>query len=131
MVSKPLKLREGKALFFVGVTAALEDWAANRNSPQKWVWRARIVLMWARRRRHRGWADGLSLADRSILRGIEGLKRDASRPARKKPLSAEVIEAHRDMTLHQKSLAGTHWSVRKLAEVVAISPSTVQRSWFP
>jgi len=27
--------------------AELEDWVAGRNTPQKLVWRARIVLMWA------------------------------------------------------------------------------------
>lgn len=27
--------------------ATLERWVADRDSPQKWVWRARILLMWA------------------------------------------------------------------------------------
>src|SRR5436853_3554520 len=117
--------------------ATLEGWVANRNSPQKWVWRARIVLMWAQ-------GDGLTAIvratgktkrtayrwrDRYIARGIEGLKRDATRPSRKPPLSAEVIKRVVDMTLHQKPTAGTHWSVRKLAKVAAISPSSVQRIW--
>jgi len=117
--------------------ATLEGWVADRNSPQKWVWRARIVLMWAQ-------GDGVTAIvratgktkrtayrwrDRYIARGIEGLKRDATRPGRKKPLSAEVIKRVVDMTLHQKPPAGTHWSVRKLAKVVAISPSAVQRIW--
>src|SRR6516162_1721027 len=80
--------------------ATLEGWVANRNSPQKSVWRARIVLMWAQ-------GDGITAIvratgktkrtayrwrDRYIARGIEGLKRDATRPGRKKPLSAEVIK---------------------------------------
>ena len=110
---------------------------ANRNSPQKWVWRGRIVLMWAQ-------GDGVTTIvratgktkrtvyrwrDRYMARGIEGLKRDATRPGRKPPLSAEVIKQVVDMTLHQKPPAGTHWSVRKLAKVVAISPSSVQRIW--
>jgi transposase len=117
--------------------ATLESWVANRNSPQKWVWRARIVLMWAQ-------GDGVTAIvratgktkrtayrwrDRYMARGIEGLKRDASRPSRKPPLSAEVIKRVVDMTLHEKPRAGTHWSVRKLAKVVAISPSSVQRIW--
>ncbi len=33
------------------------------------------------------------------------------------------------MTLHEKPVAGTHWSVRKLAKGVALSPSSVQRIW--
>ena len=117
--------------------ATLEGWVANRNSPQKWVWRARIVLMWVQ-------GDGVTSIvratgktkrtayrwrDRYISRGIEGLKRDATRPSRKPPLSAEVIKRVVDMTLHQKPRAGTHWSVRKLAKVAGISPSSVQRIW--
>jgi transposase len=117
--------------------ATLEGWVADRNTPQKLVWRARIVLIWAR-------GDGLSSVvratgktkrtayrwrDRYIARGIDGLKRDASRPSRKPPLSAEVIKRVVDMTLHQKPPAGTHWSVRKLAKVIALSPSSVQRIW--
>ena len=60
--------------------ATLEGWVADRNSPQKWVWRARIVLMWAK-------GDGVTTIvratgktkrtayrwrDRYIARGIEG-----------------------------------------------------------
>jgi len=116
---------------------ALEGWVANRNSPQKWVWRARIVLMWAQgngvnaivRATGKTKRTAYRWRDRYIARGIEGLKRDASRPGRKPPLSAEVIKRVVDMTLHQKPPAGTHWSVRKLAKVVAISRSSVQRIW--
>jgi transposase len=67
--------------------------------------------------------------DRYVARGIEGLKRDGSRPSRKPPLSAEVIKRVVDITLHEKPPVGTHWSVRKLAAVVALSPSSVQRIW--
>ncbi|KAF5887164.1 helix-turn-helix domain-containing protein, partial [Rhizobium sp. PEPV16] len=73
----------------------LEGWVAARNTPQKLVWRARIVLMWA---------DASSLAsivrtlgktkktayrwrDRYLEQGVDGLARDATRPGRKKPLS--------------------------------------------
>src|SRR6516162_9937933 len=62
--------------------ATLEGWVADRNSPQKWVWRARIVLMWAQ-------GDGVTAIvratgktkrtayrwrDRYIARGIEGVE---------------------------------------------------------
>ena len=80
--------------------AELKGWVASRNTPQKRVWRARIVLMWA---------DGAGITeivratgktkrsayrwrDRYLERGIEGLRRDASRPGRKKPLDAATIE---------------------------------------
>jgi transposase len=117
--------------------ATLEGWVANRNSPQKLAWRARIVLMWAEgngvtavvRATGRTKRTAYRWRDRYRACGIEGLKRDATRPGRKKPLSAETIKRVVDMTLHEKPPAGTHWSVRKLAKAVALSPSSVQRIW--
>ena len=86
--------------------ATLEGWVAGRNTPQKLVWRARIVLMWAEgagvtaivqatgktKRTAYRWRD------RYVAQGLEGLKRDASRPGRKKPLSAAMIERVVHMT---------------------------------
>src|SRR6266404_6789874 len=117
--------------------AELEGWVAGRNTPQKLVWRARIVLMWA---------DGAGVTaivralgktkktayrwrDRYIERGIAGLKRDASRPGRKKPLSAAVIARVVEMTLHEKRPAATHWTARTLAKAVGLSHTSVQRIW--
>jgi hypothetical protein len=48
--------------------AELEGWVAGRNTPQKLVWRARIVLMWA---------DGAGLA--KILQTTGKTKRTAYR----------------------------------------------------
>ncbi len=117
--------------------AELEGWVAGRNTPQKLVWRARIVLMWA---------DGAGITkivqatgktkrtayrwrDRYVERGIEGLRRDASRPGRKKPLDAATIERVVHISLHEKPPAGTHWSARKLARAVGLSHTSVQRIW--
>jgi transposase len=116
---------------------ALAGWVAGRNTPQKLVWRARIVLMWA---------DGAGVTaivralgktkktayrwrDRYIERGIAGLQRDASRPGRKKPLSAVVIARVVEMTLHEKRPAATHWTARTLAKAVGLSHTSVQRIW--
>ena len=117
--------------------ARLDGWVADRNTPQKLVWRARIVLLWA---------DGAGLTgvvratgktkktayrwrQRYLDQGVAGLARDATRPGRKKPLSAAVIKRVVDLTLHEKPPAGTHWSVRKLAKVVGLSHTSVQRIW--
>jgi hypothetical protein len=79
--------------------ARLAAIVANRNSPQKHVWRARIVLLTA---------DGLGTAaimrrtgksksvvwrwqERFMQRGVEGLLRDKTRPPRKPPLDKAVI----------------------------------------
>jgi hypothetical protein len=44
--------------------------------------------------------------DRYIARGIEGLKRDATRPGRKKPFSAEVIKCKRQPDILEKVARG-------------------------
>jgi transposase len=115
----------------------LEGWVAGRNTPQKLVWRARIVRMWA---------DGAGITaiveasgktkrtayrwrDRYLERGVEGLRHDATRPGRKKPLDAATIERVVHMTLHDKPLAGTHWSARKLGRAAGLSHTSVQRIW--
>jgi transposase len=115
----------------------LEGYVAGRNTPQKLVWRAKIVLMWA---------DGAGVTEivkttgktkrtayrwreRYLERGIAGLKRDKTRPGRKPPLSAAVIERVVNMTLHEKPLGCTHWTARKLAKAAGVSHRSVQRIW--
>jgi transposase len=117
--------------------AQLEGWVAGRNTPQKLVWRARIVLLWAQgagvtavvRATGKTKRTAYRWRDRYLERGITGLERDASRPSRKPPLSAATIERVVHMTLHEKPPATTRWSVRKLAKVVGLSPASVQRIW--
>jgi len=117
--------------------AELEGWVAGRNTPQKLVWRARIVLAWAGgtgltavvRQVGKTKRTSYRWRDRYLERGVEGLRRDASRPGRKPPLSAAVIERVVHMTLHEKPPAATHWSARTLAKAVGLSHTSVQRIW--
>jgi len=67
--------------------------------------------------------------ERYLAAGIAGLRRDATRPGRKPPLSAETIERVVHKTLHEKPAAGTHWSIRKMARAVDLSYTSVQRIW--
>ena len=67
--------------------------------------------------------------ERYLAAGIVGLQRDATRPGRKPPLSAETIERVVHKTLHEKPAAGTHWSIRKMARAVGLSYTSVQRIW--
>ena len=115
----------------------LAGWVADRNTPQKLVWRARIVLMWADgagvtaivRALRKTKKTAYRWRDRYVECGIAGLKRDASRPGRKKPLSAAVIVRVVDITLHEKRPAATHWTARTLAKAVGLSHTSVQRIW--
>ena len=117
--------------------AALTAWVAGRNTPQKVVWRARIVLMAADRAGVMAIVAGTGKCKRTVNRwcaryverGVAGLKRDATRPGRKPPLSAAVIDRVVQMTLHEKPPAATHWTARKLARVVGLSHTSVQRIW--
>src|SRR6201997_2091448 len=115
----------------------LAGWVADRNTPQKLVWRARIVLMGADgagvtaivRALRKTKKTAYRWRDRYVECGIAGLKRDASRPGRKKPLSAAVIARVVDMTRHEKRPAATHWTARTLAKAGGLSHTSVQRIW--
>ena len=94
--------------------AALEGLMAGRNTPRKPVWRARIVLMWADgagaivRPTGKIKRTGYRWRARYVECGVEGLRRDASRLGRKKPLDAAMIARAVDMTLREKPPAGAH-----------------------
>jgi transposase len=115
----------------------LEGWVCGRNSPQKLVWRARIVLLSADRRGVMAITRAVGKSkvtvsrwqERYLAKGIAGLPRDATRPGRKPPLSAETIQQVVHKTLHEKPPAGTHWSVRKMAAASGLSYTSVQRIW--
>ena len=117
--------------------ARLDGWVAARNTPQKLVWRARIILLWAQgagvtetvRATGKTKRTVYRWRERYVARGAAGLERDATRPGRKPPLTAPMIERVVNMTLHEKPPAGTHWSARKLAKQVGLSHSSVQRIW--
>ena len=117
--------------------ARLEGWVAGRNTPQKLVWRARIVLMWAQgagvRETVRATGKTKRTVDRwrerYLARGAAGLERDATRPGRKPPLDAATVERVVNKTLHEKPPGGTHGSLRKMAKAVGLSHSSVQRIW--
>ena len=115
----------------------LERRIRDRNTAQKVVWRARIVLLAA---------DGLQAGAiamatgksqltvrrwrrRFLAKGVDGLLKDASRPPRRKPLTAEKIASVVHMTLHTKPPQATHWSVRTMAAAAGLSPSSIQRIW--
>ena len=115
----------------------LERLVRDRNTPQKVVWRARIVLLAN---------DGLTATAiaaavgksvltvrrwrrRYLAKGVDGLLKDATRPPRRKPLTAEKIADVVHMTLHEKPPNATNWSVRSMAAAAGISHTSVQRIW--
>ena len=115
----------------------LERLVRDRNTPQKIVWRARIVLLASDGLTAEGIvaAVGKSLLTvrrwrhRFVAKGVDGLLKDATRPSRIKPLSPEKIKQVVHKTLHAKPPNATHWSVRSMAKAAGISYSSVQRIW--
>ena len=119
------------------IVAQLDAIVADRNSPQKHVWRAQIVLLTA---------DGCGTAEimrragisktavwrwqeRFMTDRVAGLLRDKTRPSRIPPLEAEV--APRVVAATQADPPGetTHWTAAAMAKVQGISVSSVQRIW--
>src|SRR5512132_2333177 len=117
--------------------ARLAAIVANRNSPQKHVWRARIVLLTA---------DGLGTAaimrqtgksksvvwrwqERFMQAGVYGLLRDKTRPSRKPPLDKTVIARVVELTAGDPPGEATHWTAAAMAKATGISVSSVQRIW--
>jgi transposase len=125
----------------IEVTAAdrarLEAIVADRNSPQKHVWRARIVLLSS---------DGVGTLDiarragvakptvwrwqrRFLADGIAGLVREKSRPPGIAPLPAEIVTRVVALTSEPPPGEATHWTVRAMASAGGISRASVQRIW--
>ena len=115
----------------------LELVVADRNSPQKHVWRAGIIL---------ATADGFGTAEimrrtgkskpcvwrwqaRFMTEGVGGLLRDKTRPSRVPPLGPEVAERVVALTLTDPPAETTHWTAAMMAKAAGISVSSVQRIW--
>jgi hypothetical protein len=136
---------EGEAGMREGITvevspaerASLEAIVADRNSRQKHVWRARIVLLTA---------DGLGTnaimrqvgkskvtvwrwQERFMQARVEGLLHDKTRPSRIPALPASVHEGTVALTLGDPPGEATHWTAAMMAQTAGICVSSVQRIW--
>jgi transposase len=125
----------------VTVTAAdrrrLAAIAGDRNSPQKHVWRAEIVLLTAdgvgtveiMRRTGKAKTCVWRWQERFAQEGVDGPVRDKTRPARVRPLGQEVIDKVVALTAAEPPHEATHWTAAAMAKAVGISLSSVQRIW--
>src|SRR3954465_6357483 len=118
--------------------ARLEAVVADRNSPRKHVWRARIVL-----------ATAEGLGTNAIMRrtgkskpcvrrwqawfmaeGLDGLLRDKTRPPGTPPLPRATVErVVVELTRQVPPGETTHWTGRAMAKAIGISLSAVQGIW--
>jgi len=117
--------------------ARLEAVAADRNSPQKHVWRARIILATAKgvgtveimRRTGKSKPRVWRWQERFMSEDVEGLLLDKTRPSRIPPLGAEVAERVVALTLADPPPETTHWTAAMMAKAAGISVSSVHRIW--
>jgi transposase len=109
----------------------------DRNTPQKVVWRARIVMLAGAGMRAGEIARGVGKSVLTVRRwrrryaakGVDGLLKDATRPSGRKPLSARKIKQVVHLTLNERPRHATHWSVRTMGARAGIAPSSVQKIW--
>ena len=113
----------------------LEAIVADRGAPQKYVWRANIIL---------ATADGCGTAEimrrsgkskpvvwrwqaRFMAEGVDGLLRDKTRKPGKPPLAPDTVQRVVDLALGPPPGETTHWTGRMLAQAAGISLRSVQR----
>ena len=117
--------------------AELQAVVANGNSPQKHVWRAKIVLLTAdghgtaeiMRRTGKAKTVIWRWQERFCAEGVAGLWRDKTRPSRIPPLDPTIAERVVSLTLAGPPPDATHWTGAGMAEAIGISVSSVQRIW--
>jgi len=110
---------------------------ADPKTPQKHVWRARIIL---------ATADGVGTTaimaatgksktcvwrwqERFMEAGIDGLLRDRTRPPGKAPIPDDRVAEVVRLTLATPPHEATHWTVRAMAKTVGMAVATVQVIW--
>ena len=115
----------------------LDTIVRDRNSPQKHVWRARIVLLTADGNGTNAITQAVGKdktvvwrwQERFMHEGIDGLIRDKTRPSRIPPLPTETVDRVIALTNQAPPHKATHWTAPAMAKAVGISPSSVRRMW--
>ena len=114
----------------------LQTWVNARNTPEKIVFRARLILLASEGRANLQIARTLGTSRPTVVLwrhrfaqgGPQALLQDAPGRGRKVRIGAEKVQAIIDATLQTKPVTTTHWSVRTMARSQGVSPTTVQRS---
>ncbi len=115
----------------------LEVLVRDRNTAQKHVWRAEIVLLSATglgtneimRRTGKSKTCIWRWQERFAEAGYGGLLRDKTRPSRIAALGADLVEPVVALTSTDPPAQATHWTGAMMAEQTGISVSSVQRIW--
>lgn len=115
----------------------LEALVRDRNTSQKHVWRAEIVLLSGdgvgtieiMRRTAKSKTCVWRWQERFMAEGVEGLLRDKTRPSRIPRLGTETTERVVALTLKDPPAETTHWTAAMIAKEAGVSESSVRRIW--
>jgi transposase len=115
----------------------LEALVGDRNTAQKHVWRAAIILLSAdgvgthaiMRRTGKSKTCVWRWQERFMEEGVDSLLRDKTRPSRIPPLGAEMVERVVALTLTDPPHEATHWTAAMMAKATGISESAVRKIW--
>src|SRR6516164_5529164 len=130
-----VQVSEGDRVRLAGIVA-------DRNSPQKHVWRARIVLMTAdgigtntiMRQTGKSKVTVWRWQERFMAQGVDGLLRDKTRPSRIPRLPATVHERTVALTLTDPPGEVTHWTAPMMAagrDQRQLGEADLAHSWAP
>jgi transposase len=117
--------------------ARLQSIIRDRNSLQKHVWRAQIIVLTAdgagtiaiTRTVGKGKTVVWRWQERFMQEGVAGLTRDKTRPSRIAPLPAATVDRVIELTNQTPPHEATHWTAPAMAKAIGISPSSVRRIW--
>ncbi len=115
---------------------ALERWTRRAKTAQALGLRARIILLCAKGLTNTAVAESLHVSPqmvckwrrRFIERRLDGLL-DEPRPGAPRRVRDEEVERVIVHTLESTPADATHWSVRSMAKVVGMKPTTIHRIW--
>jgi transposase len=108
--------------------------ARSKKTSVRLAQRARIVLLCSQGLQNKDIADALGVGrvqvgrwrDRYAQAGLPGIQQDLPRGS--PPVKVDVARLV-ELTTQTQPEAATHWSTRKMAAVLQVSPSTVMRHW--
>src|SRR6218665_859821 len=114
--------------------AELSRMARSKLASVRLAQRAQIVLLAAQGLQNKDIAERLGVGrvqvarwrERYLESGLQGIERDLPRGA--PPVKVDVAKLV-ELTTQSTPEAATHWSTRKMAAVLQVSPSTVMRHW--
>jgi len=115
----------------------LEKVARSASSSVRFAQRAKIIVQAAAGRQDIEIAQDLGITRQKAARwrarfvklGIEGLRKDAFRPGRKKKIGPHKTKTVVRKTLDQRPANATHWSTRTMARATGLSEASVRRIW--